>query len=127
MATANGSHGVSKYDYAVKYNTEKTNINIALTSSVDFDTIDTTPLKGRTFALNIGQTLSKGKTILQIGWKKDLASDVNSSSGFSNLRGSMPKLIRFALCIRAKLFANLARTPRNLGAIAACSLDDPCP
>ena len=52
---------------------------------------------------------------------------VSWSVGSLNVSGSMPKLIRFVLCIRAKLFAMTAFIPRCMGAIAACSLLDPWP
>ena len=49
------------------------------------------------------------------------------SAGFSNVRGTIPKLTRLAAWILSNDFASTAFTPRYIGQRAACSREEPCP
>src|SRR5205814_1622883 len=51
----------------------------------------------------------------------------SQAAGSSNTSGTTPQLMRFARWMRAKDLASTTRTPRNIGAMAATSREEPWP
>jgi len=70
------SRGYHEYDYSAKYNNNRTNVSVGLTSSIDFNTLDKEMTEGHNFSLNISHALANEKTYFQIGWKKDLTGNI---------------------------------------------------
>ena len=64
--------------------------------------------------------------ILNIMAEKGVSNFIfSSSAGLEKMTGRTPWFIRLSWWIRAKLLASTTFTPRNIGAMAACSLEEP--